>query len=98
MAFDGLFSYCGGQNSNKNPLEELNIALLSNFLVGKIFGYFSVFFGEISLKSSGPFTIKGFGASDWSLKFLLKKPKYFATDPNLEYFRSLVAVQFPTLL
>ena len=27
LAFDRLFSHCGGQNSNKNPLEELNIAL-----------------------------------------------------------------------
>ena len=26
LAFDRLFSHCGGQNSNKNPLEELNIA------------------------------------------------------------------------
>ena len=53
VAFDGLFSHCGGQNSNKNPLEQLNIALLK-----QIFGWRNIWllfgiFGEISLQSSG---------------------------------------------
>ena len=53
VAFDGLFSHCGGQNSNKNPLKQLNIALLK-----QIFGWRNIWllfgiFGEISLQSSG---------------------------------------------
>ena len=48
LAFDRLFSHCGGQNSNKNPLEELNIALFKQIFGWRNFGYFSVFFGEIS--------------------------------------------------
>ena len=93
------FSQCGGKSSNKNPLEELNIALFKQF-----FGWwnfwllFSIFWRNFIKIIWSIYHIKGFGASDWWLKFLLKKPKYFATDPNLEYFRSLVAVQFPTLL